>query len=179
VFISGSDMTEKSVSLSDVNMIDWESWVPKERAVLCFVRDNNKLLLIHKKTGLGKGKVNAPGGRIEPGESAADAAIRETFEETGVSASELEKVGELFFIFTDGYSLHGSVFFASKFSGIPFETREADPFWCAIDAIPYNQMWADDIHWLPLILDGKKFKGYFIFDDDVMLSKLVVIVDDF
>lgn len=163
----------------DVSAIDWGNWVPKERAVLCFVRDKNQLLLIHKKTGLGKGKVNAPGGRIEPGESAADAAVRETFEETGVSASELEKVGELFFIFTDGYSLHGSVFFASRFSGIPFETPEADPFWCTIDALPFNQMWADDIHWLPLILNGKKFKGYFIFDDDVMLSKQVTVVDKF
>lgn len=172
-------MAENLKTPHDVLAIDWENWVPKERAVLCFVRDKNLLLLIHKKTGLGKGKVNAPGGRIEPGESAVDAAVRETFEETGVSASELEKVGELFFIFTDGYSLHGSVFFANTFSGTPFETSEADPFWCAADTIPYDQMWADDIHWLPRILDGKKFKGYFIFDDDVMLSMSVVEVDEF
>jgi 8-oxo-dGTP diphosphatase len=172
-------MSENVKQIHDVSAVDWNTWIPKERAVLCFVRDKDLLMLIHKKTGLGKGKVNAPGGRIEPGETASEAAIRETFEETGVQASELEKVGELFFIFTDGYSLHGSVFFANKFIGTPFETREADPFWCSTNAIPYNQMWEDDKHWLPLILAGKKFKGYFIFDDDVMLSKSVVIVDTF
>ncbi len=160
-------------------MCKLEVVVPKERAVLCFVRDGNKVMLIHKKTGLGKGKVNAPGGRIEPGETPSEAAVRETFEETAVEVSELSKVGELFFIFTDGYSLHGTVFFADAHKGTPIETPEADPFWCAADAIPYDQMWQDDIHWLPLILSGKKFKGYFIFDDDTMLSKSVVTVEVF
>jgi hypothetical protein len=31
-------------------------------------------------------------------------------------------------------------------------------------------MWADDIHWMPGMLEGKKFKGYFHFDQDVMLT---------
>ncbi|MBN1603305.1 MAG: 8-oxo-dGTP diphosphatase [Chitinispirillaceae bacterium] len=172
-------MTNNIIEVRDVAFVDWKSWVPKERAVLCFVRDGNRVMLIHKKTGLGKGKVNAPGGRIEPGETPSEAAVRETFEETGVQTSELHKVGELFFIFTDGYSLHGTVFFADAHSGTPFETPEADPFWCSMGAIPYDQMWQDDIHWLPLILAGKKFKGYFIFDDDKMLSKSVVTVEEF
>jgi hypothetical protein len=48
-----------------------------------------------------------------------------------------------------------------------------------IDVIPYGRKRADDNHWLPLILNGKKFKGYFIFDDDVMLRKFVVVIDEF
>jgi len=36
--------------------------------------------------------------------------------------------------------------------------------------IPYHDMWADDIHWLPGMLEGKNFKGYFHFDNDLMLS---------
>jgi len=27
-------------------------------------------------------------------------------------------------------------------------------------------MWADDVHWLPGMLEGKTFKGYFHFDDE-------------
>lgn len=159
--------------ITDVDQIDWKTWIPKERAVLCFVKDADKMMLIHKKTGLGKGKVNAPGGRIEPGETPEQAAVRETQEEVGLTPSQLTKAGELFFIFTDGYSLHGTVFFAAHYIGTPVETIEADPFWCKISEIPYENMWADDRLWLPLALQGKQFKGYFIFDDDEMLSKAV------
>jgi 8-oxo-dGTP diphosphatase len=42
--------------VKNVSEIDWENWVPKERAVLCFIHIDNKLMLIHKKTGLGKEK---------------------------------------------------------------------------------------------------------------------------
>jgi hypothetical protein len=31
-------------------------------------------------------------------------------------------------------------------------------------------MWQDDIYWLPGMLEGKKFRGYFHFDQDRMLS---------
>jgi 8-oxo-dGTP diphosphatase len=163
--------------LHDVHAIEWEKWQPKERAVLCFIRDVNRIMLIHKKRGLGKGKVNAPGGRIEIGETTEMAAVRETQEEIGLTPSELQIRGELYFIFTDGYSLHGTVYFANKYTGTPVETDEADPFWCDIDKIPYDNMWADDRLWLPLALDGRYFKGYFIFDDDKMLSHRVVTSD--
>ena len=40
-----------------------------------------------------------------------------------------------------------------------------------IDEIPYSSMWPDDIHWLPLFLDGKKFRGKFLFGEaDSILS---------
>lgn len=159
----------------DCNNIDWTRWTPKERAVLCIIRIQDQVMLIHKKTGLGAGKINAPGGRIEPGESPYNAAVRETEEEIGLTPYELTQVGELFFDFTDGYSLHGTVFIAAAYSGIPRETCEAKPFWCSIDAIPYDQMWEDDRFWLPFVLKGKVIKGYFIFSDDKMLSKNVFV----
>jgi 8-oxo-dGTP diphosphatase len=156
-----------------VDAIDWSAWVPTEKAVLCFVRKNNELLLIHKKTGLGKGKINAPGGRIEASESALQAAIRETSEEVGIVPDTLTETGQLFFEFTNGYKLHGTVFFAAAFTGNLIETYEAAPFWCDINSLPYDRMWEDDRHWLPLVLSGKYIKGYFVFDDDVMLGKRV------
>lgn len=154
-------------SVAEVN---WDSWKFTEEAVLCFIRSEERLLLIHKKTGLGKGKVNAPGGRIEKGEKPLDAAVRETVEETHVTPSQLEFAAELQFIFTDGYSLKGLVYFASRHEGTPTETSEADPFWCPVDSIPYEKMWADDIHWLPRVLKGEKVRGRFIFEDDTMLD---------
>ena len=65
--------------------IDWASWVPTEKATLLFVLRDGQVLLIHKKTGLGAGKINGPGGRIDPGETPRQCAIREVQEELCVT----------------------------------------------------------------------------------------------
>lgn len=157
--------------------MDWTNWKPVERANLCFVVKDNQVLLIHKKRGLGAGKISAPGGKIEPGETALESAIRETREEVGVVPIAPEFFGELLFQFADGYGLHCSVFRSLDCLGNPVETVEAKPFWCDLDSIPYSDMWADDMHWVPLMLAGQKFRGFFTFDSDVMLSHRVDLLD--
>jgi 8-oxo-dGTP diphosphatase len=154
--------------------IDWKSWQPTERATLLFVIQDGRILLIHKKTGLGAGKINGPGGRIDPGETALQGAIREVQEELCVTPLGVRAAGELHFQFVDGYALHGSVFRASGFTGEVCETHEAAPLWTPLQSIPYDRMWADDILWLPLMLEGRGFRGYFIFDGDTMLDFQVV-----
>ena len=153
-----------------VDRVDWGTWSFTEDAVLCFILHGTNIMLIHKKTGLGKGKINAPGGRIQKGEVPVAAAIRETEEEIGLVVRDLTFRADLQFIFTDGYSLRGHVFFTQTFDGTPRATCEADPFWCPLDAIPYDKMWADDAYWLPLVLGGKNISGKFIFEQDTMLS---------
>src|ERR1700758_4618372 len=101
---------------------DWKTWSPTERASLCFIIQDGRVLLIHKKRGLGAGKINGPGGRIEKGESVEDAARRETREEVGLTPTGLERAGELWFQFVDGYALHCTVFTASGAEGAPIET---------------------------------------------------------
>lgn len=149
---------------------DWSAWTPTQRASLCFVIRDGRILLIHKKRGLGAGKVNGPGGRIEAGESALDAARRETIEEVGVTPTGLAHAGELHFQFVDGYGLHCAVFTASGLEGELIETDEAAPFWTAVEAIPFDDMWTDDRHWIPWMLAGRRFRGYFCFDGDRMLA---------
>ena len=78
--------------------------------------------------------------------------------------------GELRFQFLDGLSLHGYVFTATDCDGDPRETEEATPLWTPIDAIPYDEMWADDRLWVPLMLAGTRFEGRFLFDGDRMLG---------
>ena len=152
-------------------------WVPKERANLCFILKEGRILLIRKKRGLGAGKINGPGGKIEPGETALASAIRETQEEIGVTPIGVRQCGELQFQFVDGYSLHCTVFTATDFTGDLIETDEATPFWAAQDAIPYQEMWADDEYWLPHLLAGRTFKGAFHFDGEMMLSRHLEIED--
>jgi 8-oxo-dGTP diphosphatase len=147
----------------------------QEKAVLCFVRREEQVLLIVKKRGLGAGKVNAPGGKLEPGESFGQAAIRETAEEVGLAVSELEKRGSIGFTFTDGYTLYVEVFVTDRFAGNPEETDEAVPFWCPVADIPYERMWSDDLVWLPQLLAGYHVDAVFTFDGDLMLEGSVRI----
>jgi 8-oxo-dGTP diphosphatase len=150
--------------------MEWQNWQPREHANLCFIVKEGRILLIRKKRGLGAGKINAPGGKLEPGETALDSAVRETREEIGVTPLQLEERGVLRFQFTDGYSLHCTVFLAGDFEGEPIETAEAAPLWFPSEAIPYDQMWEDDRHWLPQVLEGRSISGWFIFDGEKMLS---------
>jgi 8-oxo-dGTP diphosphatase len=151
-------------------MLDWLSWEPRERANLCFIVRGEEVLLIRKKRGLGAGKINAPGGKIDPGETALESAVRETAEEVGLVPLQPEARAELHFQFVDGYSLHCTVFVARGCEGEAIETDEAIPMWTPIDAIPYDEMWADDVHWLPRVLRGEKVTGWFEFDGERMTS---------
>lgn len=158
-----------------VDAINWSSWIPKDPATLLFVVEEarSRVLLIRKKRGLGAGKINAPGGRIEPGESPLQAAIREVHEEVIVTPTSIQESGELKFQFTDGYSLHVHVFRADACEGVPRETDEALPMWLPIDALPYDEMWADDRLWIPHMLARRSFSGRFIFDGDAMLDHVL------
>lgn len=152
---------------------DLTTWNPQDLAVLCFIREQNSLLLIHKKRGLGAGKINAPGGKCEAGEQPIDTAIRETREEVCVTPVSLTEHGTLRFAFSNGYQLEGRIFIADGFHGIPQETDEAAPFWCRIEDIPYKDMWEDDILWLPYVLTGGYIEANFTFDGDRMTSHTI------
>jgi len=151
--------------------IDWETWSPSDRATLLFVIRDGEILLIRKKRGLGAGKINGPGGRIESGESPLEAAIREVQEEVGVTPTDIRARGELSFQFVDGYGIHVHVFSATGCRGEVRESDEAVPIWTPLGEIPYHEMWADDVIWLPWMLDGKRFTGRFLFDGDAMLDE--------
>ncbi|MEM6822896.1 MAG: NUDIX domain-containing protein, partial [Verrucomicrobiota bacterium] len=70
-----------------------QNWEPVQRAVLCFVFRDDEVLLIEKKRGLGAGKINGPGGKIDPGETALESAIRETQEEVGITPDSPKACG--------------------------------------------------------------------------------------
>jgi 8-oxo-dGTP diphosphatase len=150
--------------------IDWRRWQAVDRCTLTFVVREGATLLIRKKRGLGAGKINGPGGRLEPGETALECAVREVEEELCVTPRDLEEFGRLRFQFVDGYSTDVFVFRAGDADGEARETDEAVPLWTPIDAIPYDEMWADDRLWLPDLLAGRRFDGCFIFDDDRLVD---------
>ena len=149
----------------------------KLETTLCLLKKDNQILLAMKKRGFGEGKYNGVGGKIEEGETPEEAMIRETEEEIMVTPTQYEKVGVISF---DEYykGQKGNVIFhlyvASEWIGEPKETEEMCPKWFDITEIPYDNMFPDDKYWLPLILEGKKIKAYFHFDENWnILSKKI------
>ncbi len=133
------------------------------------LKRDGKLLLGVKKRGFGMGKINGAGGKVEPGESYKEAAVRETFEEVGIRVNSCESVGQI--IFRDLYFkgepetdiMH--VFLSEDFEGEPTETDEIKPEWFPITDLPYSKMWSDDEHWMPEVLRGNKVNAYFHFNE--------------
>lgn len=150
--------------------VDWRDWQAVDPATLVFVIRDGNILLIDKKTGFGRGKVNGPGGKLEKGESPEECAIRECHEELGIRVGELRYCGQHRFQFVDGYSLLVWVYSAADYTGVPTETVEARPMWVALDDIPYDSMWEDDRLWLPMLIRGERFQGRWLFDGDRMLD---------
>ena len=163
--------------------VDWDNWQPRIRATLLFVLRKRsdgarEVLLIRKKRGIGAGKVNGPGGKIDPGETPLQCAIRETQEELHITGLDPQERGRLKFQFTDGLSIHCTVFVAAQFTGTATETDEAIPLWTPVDAIPYDEMWEDDRYWLLHALNGRGFDGRFLFDGDKMVTKEIAFRND-
>ena len=146
--------------------IDWTSWKGEIPATILFIIKDGRILLIEKKRGHGAGKINGPGGKIDPGETPLEAAVRETREELLVTPHSPLKLGELQFSMSDCPDIHCHVYRSDGFSGTPTETDEAVPVWVPLDAIPYDRMWEDDRYWLPLLLDERSFRGRFVFEAD-------------
>lgn len=144
---------------------------------LCLLKKENSILLAMKKRGFGAGKYNGVGGKIEKNETPEQAMIRETQEEIAVTPIKYEKVGIMNF---DEYykgnkeNITFHLYLVYEWEGTPKESEEMNPKWFDISEIPYEQMLPDDKYWLPLILEGKKLKAYFEFDEEWnLLSKKI------
>jgi 8-oxo-dGTP diphosphatase len=62
------------------------------------------------------------------------------------------------------------VYRTRDFEGIATESREAAPLWTPLNRIPYDRMWEDDRHWLPMLIRGERFQTRWIFDGDRMVD---------
>ncbi len=149
-----------------------------KHATLCIVRNGNQILLGMKKKGLGAGKYNGFGGKVEQNETVEQGALRELREEVSLIAEQMEKHAELTFQFPHKpeWDQVVHVFVTDKWSGNPTESDEMKPEWFLTDRLPYQQMWASDAHWLPPVLAGKFVTATFVWAPDGGILEKEVIV---
>lgn len=146
---------------------------------LAVVVKGDRILLGLKKRGFGQGKWNGFGGKVMEGESAKNAASRELTEESGLTADCLRKVGDIVFHNSETEHHRVEIFSVDSFSGEIVENDEMEPRWFRFEEIPYESMWEDDRHWLPLFLSGKSFEGEFFFEGGKLVSNTLRVREAF
>jgi len=65
------------------------------RYTLCLIRKNDQWLLLNRQKQPAMGMWNGVGGKIEAGESPAESVTRETFEETGLTLTDVQSSGTI------------------------------------------------------------------------------------
>jgi 8-oxo-dGTP pyrophosphatase MutT (NUDIX family) len=142
--------------------------------VLVYARRGDEVLLMHRKQQPNAGLWVAPGGKIEPGESPYETALREFAEETGLKAQDLQLRGlctlvpllkqHLWFIF---------IFVTRDFQGtLNTDFEEGDLAWVALEE--YLTMLPKpgaDAVFAPKILTATEglFQAKFVYDAQVSL----------
>ena len=141
---------------------------------LCFALrdtpDGTEVLLGLKRTGFGLGKIVGIGGHVEPGETDAQAVVREVFEETGLIVAEpdLSHAGLVEFVFParPEWNMSCRLFTTRRWDGEPAESREITPEWFSTTELPLERMWQDAEHWLPPALSGETIDVVVVLNDD-------------
>lgn len=149
---------------------------------LLFLIKDDCILLAMKKRGFGADRYNGVGGKIEPHETIEQALVRECEEEITVTPRNYWKVAEHDFVQIEGdmpWRMCVHAYLCDEWEGFPEETDEMAPEWFHLKDIPYKNMWQDDEHWLPHVLDGNKVYGQFTFDaKDNLLTHNVELVTE-
>ena len=126
-------------------------------------------MLGEKKKGFGKGKLNGPGGKIEPGETPEQGMIRETREEVGITPKKYKEMGTVEFVEWYKGEEQNVIFYlyvATEYEGKLKESDELKPYWFDLDNIPYDKMFEDDSYWMPIVLEGNKIQAFFEYDKE-------------
>lgn len=107
--------------------------------VLCMVYDDQGNILVENRKDPDWPGICFPGGHVEPGESFTNAAIRETFEETGLTVSNLKLCGVKQFQTREDARYVVFFYKTNQFSGTLQSSDEGEVFWISRkDLVDYH-----------------------------------------
>lgn len=143
-----------------------------KNGTLVFIIKEGRVLLAMKKRGFGVGKWNGVGGKVQPSESIAEAAVREAQEEIGVTPVLGEPIACIRYHEKEGDWIGGvHVFRTDQYTGIPKESEEMRPQWFPVDALPLEAMWSGDKLWIDRVLARRRFEAEIWYADDGSVAK--------
>ena len=151
-------------------------------ATICYVDNGKDWLMLHrnkKVNDVHAGKWIGVGGKLEPGETPEDCAIREVKEETGLTVKKLELKGIITFPeFTPDNDWYTYVFKVTDFEGDLIDCQEGTLEWVPYAEIPQKPTWQGDYTFMKWLLDNKPFfSAKFSYKGDQLLDSSVRFYD--
>ena len=150
-------------------------------ATLCYLKHSGNTLMIHrikKQNDMHAGKWNGLGGKLEPGETPEECAIREVREESGLLASHPLLKGFLTFpLFAADEDWYAFVFLVREFEGQLIDSQEGVLRWVPDQELLDLELWAGDRIFLPWLERPGFFSGKFIYHDGDLIDYHVTYHD--
>ena len=122
------------------------------------------------------GKWNGLGGKMIPGETPEECAIREVKEESGLTLHSPNLAGFLTWPKFDGVEdWYAFVFVGTDYSGeLTASSEEGDLKWIPENEVLDLPLWEGDRLFLRWILEGRFFSGKFIYEEGKLVDHEVV-----
>jgi len=122
-------------------------------ATLCFLIQDEKILVGTKKYGPANGIINGFGGKSHPDETPHDCVVREFAQETSAYLLDPQLKGLLM----PSPQTHIYIFIATKYTGTIQESEEMTNQWINIKDLPYDKMWPNDKKWFSYMFGPQMF----------------------
>lgn len=150
-------------------------------ATLCYVRRAGQTLMVHrikKENDMHQGKWNGLGGKLEPGETPEECAIREIREESGLTVTRLTLKGFLTFPgFANEEDWYAFVFIAECLPGELTDSAEGYLKWIDNDKLLELNLWEGDRIFLPWLERPGFFSGKFVYKKGQLVEHSVMFYD--
>jgi 8-oxo-dGTP diphosphatase len=150
-------------------------------ATLCYIMTGEKTLMIHrikKEDDMHQGKWNGLGGKLNPGETPEECAIREVYEESGLTIVGPILKGVLTFPkFAKDEDWYAFVFVANKFHGQLIDSNEGVLAWIENKQLLGLDLWEGDRIFIPWLAQPGFFSGKFVYQDGKLVEHSAVIYD--
>lgn len=147
-------------------------------ATLCYVRRAGQTLMIHrikKANDMHQGKWNGLGGKLDPGETPEECAIREIREESGLTARNPILKGVLTFPgFANEEDWYAFVFVVREFEGQLIDPEEGYLQWIDNSRLLELPLWEGDLIFIPWLEQPGFFSAKFTYHEGKLVDHSVV-----
>lgn len=127
---------------------------------LIYLEQNGSYLLLHrvkKKNDINKDKWIGVGGKCKENESPEECALRETYEETGLTVTDLRYRGVVTFVSDEYEGEYMHLFTGSQFEGELKNCDEGELEWIPQEQVLSLPTWEGDAIFLKLMFENAPF----------------------